>query len=88
LFLPSCRKAGKPESRKAGKDGNTVCNPGLNFSVGRRRNMVLVNRAIQPKRETDLYFTCINRWRKIDEQLAVVASRGKVLAGRADERMM
>jgi hypothetical protein len=50
--------------------------------------MVLVNRAIQSKRETDLYFTCINRWRKIDEQLAVVASRGKVLAGRADERMI
>src|SRR5260370_39848689 len=65
LFPPSCQKVGE--------GGNKLCNPGLNFSVGRSRNLVLVNRAFQPKREIHLYLTCNYRWRKIDEQLGVVS---------------
>jgi hypothetical protein len=56
LFPPSCQKAGK--------GGIKLCNRGLNFSVGRSRNPVLVNQAFQLKREIHLYPTCIYRWRK------------------------
>jgi hypothetical protein len=44
LFPPSCQKAGR----------NKLCDPALNFSADRSRNLVLVNQAVQPNREIHL----------------------------------